>query len=188
MQLFLYIVQPVPEANINKRPPASDSFPTRMKNGVNGILPDQVTSLPGNVLNVAGALPGNVYNTFTSVGRKSGTLAEPEVQEAQKEDDASSECFKLRFPQPLRPVKPTQLIEGLELNALKYLVITCFTCYFFGRFHVGYFFGLVSVFVSAMAYWLLGKESQEGLNWQLEKQEGAKTVKYCYSIYIYIYI
>lgn len=27
-----------------------------------------------------------------------------------------------------------------------------------------------------MAYWVFGTETQEGLDWQLEKMEGAKTV------------
>ncbi|KAI9497976.1 hypothetical protein BDB00DRAFT_755787 [Zychaea mexicana] len=87
-----------------------------------------------------------------------------------------SKCFKLQFPQPLRPAKPGQLVKGLELNALKYLFFTSFACYFFGRLHVGYFLGLVSILLGAMTYWVLGTETEEGLNWQLEKQEGAKTL------------
>ncbi|KAI7852946.1 hypothetical protein BDC45DRAFT_484442 [Circinella umbellata] len=174
-------VQPVQQPNINKRPAASDDFPTQIKYGANGSLPTQIASLPENVSDAGGPLPDNVHNTSTSVGTKNNTPVESEVQienekDQKEDDDTLSECFKLRFPQPLRPVKPNQLIQGLELNALKYLVITCFTCYFFGRLHGGYFFGFVSIFVSAMAYWLLGTESQEGVSWQLEKQEGAKTL------------
>ncbi|KAI8136766.1 hypothetical protein BJV82DRAFT_526545 [Fennellomyces sp. T-0311] len=90
--------------------------------------------------------------------------------------ETPAKCFKLLFPQPLHPVKPSQMVRGMELNALKCLLLTSFICYFVGRLHVGYFLGFLSVLAGTMTYWVIGTEAQDGLNWQLEKQDGAKTL------------
>ncbi|KAI8391836.1 uncharacterized protein BYT42DRAFT_543323 [Radiomyces spectabilis] len=83
---------------------------------------------------------------------------------------------KLSYPLPLEPTDPDTLIKGLELNALKYIVVACFVCYLCGRFRFGIFFGLLTIAGGAMAFWILGQETKKGLEWQLEKQEGMRTL------------
>lgn len=61
------------------------------------------------------------------------------------EEETPEKCYKLRFPQPLRPAEPGQLVQGLQLNALKYLVLAAFACYICGRLHFGYFFGVLAI-------------------------------------------
>lgn len=96
-----------------------------------GSLPSQITALPGQVA----SFPGNVFNTFTSRQKE-------EEPESIREEELIQHSYKLQFPQPLHPAEPKQLVKGLQLNALKYLVIAAVICYFIGRLNAGYVVGL----------------------------------------------
>lgn len=99
-----------------------------------GSLPSQITALPGQVAGFS----GTVFNTFT------GRQKEEEEQQSIPEE-LIEHSYKLQFPQPLLPAEPKQLVRGLQLNALKYLVIAAVICYFIGRLKAGYVVGLFFV-------------------------------------------
>lgn len=83
---------------------------------------------------------------------------------------------KLSNPTPLLPIQPDELITNLQLKAMKYIIVACFICYFVGRFRFGYIFGATIISLCAWGYWNLGRVSSRGLEWQLEKQDGMKSV------------
>lgn len=84
---------------------------------------------------------------------------------------------KLNNPTPLVPIKPDELIQGLQIKAIKYIAVACTLAYLLGRFNFSYTSGICSIIFSAWAYWNLGRVASKGLEWQLEKQENMKTVK-----------
>ncbi|KAI9033622.1 hypothetical protein CLU79DRAFT_882763 [Phycomyces nitens] len=92
------------------------------------------------------------------------------------EEDIPRKCYKLKFPLPLKPTSPAELIEGFESIVSKYILAGGMICYLFGRMHFGLFFGLLAIAGSALAYWVVGTESKEGLDWQLEKLDGASAL------------
>lgn len=132
---------------------------------------------------------GSLIGAFSPFGTKSAKEKAKEEEEIEVR-----KCYKLRYPLPLRPAEPNQLVQGLQLNALKVLVLASVVCYISGRIHFSYVFGLICVFagespseemvtystnqlqIGGLAYWVLGRETQDGLDWQLEKQEGSMTV------------
>ncbi|KAI9354705.1 hypothetical protein BD770DRAFT_412084 [Pilaira anomala] len=83
---------------------------------------------------------------------------------------------KLNNPTPLVPIKPDELIQGLQIKAIKYIAVACSLTYFLGRFNFGYTSGICLIILSAWAYWNLGRVASKGLEWQLEKQENMKTL------------
>ncbi|GAA5800941.1 hypothetical protein HPULCUR_006381 [Helicostylum pulchrum] len=83
---------------------------------------------------------------------------------------------KLNNSTPLVPVKPDELIKGLQIKAIKYIVVACVLCYLVGRYKFGYIFGACLIVFCSWAYWNLGRVASRGLEWQLEKQENMKTL------------
>ncbi|KAI9322715.1 hypothetical protein BX666DRAFT_1848608 [Dichotomocladium elegans] len=105
------------------------------------------------------------------------TIAGDNIQDETPNDPVEPErSFKLFYPLPLQPAEPAQLVRGLQLNALKHVVLGGIACYILGRLHAGFYLGLVGIGSCIAAYWIFGTETREGLDWQLEKLEGAKTL------------
>lgn len=116
--------------------------------------------IPGNLANLSGQLaniPDNILSTLSMQKSKN----EQEKDTERWEEEKPEKCYKLRFPQPLKPAEPDQLILGLQLNALKYLALAALACYICGRLHFGYFFGLLAILGGKLQQSLL----EESTNW-----------------------
>ncbi|KAI8879896.1 hypothetical protein K501DRAFT_256031 [Backusella circina FSU 941] len=83
---------------------------------------------------------------------------------------------RIEHPQPLPPVRPDSLIQSLQFSAIKFIACGGFICYLLGRFGFNVFFGVLLAILCAWTYWNIGREAKKGLEWQLEKQEGMKTL------------
>ncbi|KAI8327289.1 hypothetical protein EDC96DRAFT_532234 [Choanephora cucurbitarum] len=73
---------------------------------------------------------------------------------------------------------PTDPDFGLQLQAMKYIIVACFVCYLLGRLRFGYIIGMLIIALCAWSYWNLGQtktlytsegESVEWLNYMIEK-------------------
>lgn len=83
------------------------------------------------------SIPRNVMN---------GDNGEEKKEEGEaREEQTPKRCYKLQFPHPLRPAEPDKLVQGLQLNALKYLVLSAMGCYVFGRLNFSYILGFMVV-------------------------------------------
>ncbi|KAI9283000.1 hypothetical protein BC943DRAFT_281072 [Umbelopsis sp. AD052] len=82
----------------------------------------------------------------------------------------------LKYRQPLKPATPDTIIFYLQRKALKYIVMSCAVCYVFGKLGFGWIAGVLAICGGAFAWWRLGTEAKQGLEWQMEKDEAMKTL------------
>jgi Ca2+-dependent lipid-binding protein len=91
-------------------------------------------------------------------------------------DTKSDTRKRIEHPQPLPPVRPDSLMQKIQLSAIKFIACGGFICYLLGRFGFNVFFGFLLAISCAWTYWNVGREAKKGIEWQLEKQEGMRTV------------
>ncbi|OAD77023.1 hypothetical protein PHYBLDRAFT_165522 [Phycomyces blakesleeanus NRRL 1555(-)] len=160
----------MPSANPRRQPHvnAVDAGDTRIK-GVRKTVTPSGRNKP---------LPGTEKRSSVGTIREGGPKdTSPEGDNVpHTEEDLPKKCYKLNFPVPLKPTSPAELIEGFESIVSKYILVGGMICYFFGRLSIGLFFGFLAIAGCALAYWVVGTESKDGLDWQLEKLDGASTL------------
>ncbi|RCH95171.1 hypothetical protein CU098_006546, partial [Rhizopus stolonifer] len=117
-----------------------------------------------------GSQPSLLNQTFESTFADLKTIFNP------TDPDIDNERPKIKNPMPLNPVPPDDLIYGLQLQAIKYIIVACVVCYLLGRLRFGYIIGIIIIGLCAWSYWNLGQTTAEGLEWQLEKMESMKTL------------
>ncbi|KAI8979253.1 hypothetical protein BDF20DRAFT_974130 [Mycotypha africana] len=98
------------------------------------------------------------------------------IFDTSDQSSITSKKSRLHHSTPLEPVQPEDLVWNLQIKALKYIIVASVVCYLVGRWKYGIIFGFLLICFCAWAYWNLGRTSSEGLQWQLEKQEGLKTL------------
>ncbi|KAJ2959007.1 hypothetical protein NQZ79_g5470 [Umbelopsis isabellina] len=94
----------------------------------------------------------------------------------ENEEVTSWKSPNLKYRQPLKPASPDSVVFHLQRKALKYIVMSCAVCYLFGKLNLGWIAGLLSILGGAFAWWRLGTETKEGIEWQIEKDEAMKTL------------
>ncbi|KAI8375545.1 hypothetical protein BD560DRAFT_392622 [Blakeslea trispora] len=117
-----------------------------------------------------GSQPSTFNQTFESTMSNLGTIFNP------TDPDIDNHAAKIKRPMPLKPVSPDDIVYGLQLQAMKYIIVACFVCYLLGRLRFGYVIGIMIIGLCAWSYWNLGQTVVEGLEWQLEKIENMKTL------------
>lgn len=125
----------------------------------------------------------------------------------ENEEVTSWKSPNLKYRQPLKPASPDSVVFHLQRKALKYIVMSCAVCYLFGKLNLGWIAGLLSILggnlrvhlsiwwidtyvimtkifiiLGAFAWWRLGTETKEGIEWQIEKDEAMKTVRIDYLV------
>ncbi|KAI7902890.1 uncharacterized protein BX663DRAFT_508770 [Cokeromyces recurvatus] len=83
---------------------------------------------------------------------------------------------KLNNTTPLEPISPNDLVWNLQLKALKYIFISCLVSYLLGKWRFSITIGVLSIITCGWAYWNLGKESSDAVEWQIEKEENMRTL------------
>ncbi|KAI8377186.1 hypothetical protein EDC96DRAFT_494795 [Choanephora cucurbitarum] len=117
-----------------------------------------------------GSQPSLFNQTFESTLSNINTIFNP------TDPDVDNHEAKIKRPMPLKPVSPDDIVYGLQLQAMKYIIVACFVCYLLGRLRFGYIIGMLIIALCAWSYWNLGQTVAEGLEWQLEKIENMKTL------------
>ncbi|KAH8550706.1 hypothetical protein BGW37DRAFT_457834 [Umbelopsis sp. PMI_123] len=133
-----------------------------------------VASLTGESKNKKEA--GQGLDSSQSAAAQAQKLAKGDVEVDSDNEVSSWKSPNLKFRQPLKPVTPSTIIFYLRRKALKYIVISCVICYFFGKLGFGWIAGLASIAGGAFAWWRLGTEVREGIEWQIEKDKSMKTL------------
>ncbi|KAI7904926.1 uncharacterized protein BX663DRAFT_501057 [Cokeromyces recurvatus] len=100
-------------------------------------------------------------------------------QNDQKTVQPHKICFKLRYPQPLTLNEPWIIVTNLEKKALKYLLLTCAICYFFGRYGCSWLVFTLTCGSGLIAFYMLSNSVLDSLYWQIEKLNGAKKLADC---------
>jgi hypothetical protein len=102
-----------------------------------------VASLTGESKNKKEA--GQRLDSSQSATAQAQKLAKGDVEVDSDNEVSSWKSPNLKFRQPLKPVTPSTIIFYLRRKALKYIVISCVICYFFGKLGFGWIAGLASI-------------------------------------------
>ncbi|KAI8391172.1 uncharacterized protein BYT42DRAFT_555889 [Radiomyces spectabilis] len=110
-----------------------------------------------------------------SLSRNSREKRKSSVRTANSEI-VTGKSYKLQFPQPLPLSNPNMIANGLQLIALRYILVAGAICYICGRMHFGIFSGAVIACMCGGGYWLLTSETRQALAWQVEKLDASETL------------
>lgn len=71
---------------------------------------------------------------------------------------------------------PVKLVRNIEFKALVFIVSLCAVCFLLGRWNFGVLILIATVTAASCAYWYLGRQTDAGSDWRLDKQKNLKTV------------
>lgn len=88
---------------------------------------------------------GHKLDASVSAAAQAQVSAKGNVDVDSNNEPTNWKSPNLKYRQPLKPATPDTIIFYLQRKALKYIVISCAICYFFGKLGFGWIAGLLSI-------------------------------------------